>query len=487
MFQTLIAAAPLVTVIALIASRRVGVLPAGIIGWAFAVGAAALLLPAPEQLPLFALVESAKGAWIAWQAVAVILAGMFFYRAIRRHEGALFEAGGGHAAFSHRRLFVICFLLGPFAESATGFGVGCIIAAAALLRMGLSGVPAVVLALFSQILVPWGALAIGTMIGANLAGQSDTALAFASALLSAPLLAGYLLVYWRAAAEAGHPVPAAQRLDDALWTLFLALALAAASRVVAAELGCIAACGGLLVLRHLRDERPGWADLCRTAASAAPYAVLSLALIATRIVPPLTHALKSVAVLTPFDGLPGFAVFYNPSFWLIAVALGFIFFLARGRGFAEIGPLLAETGRAAWRPAAVTVLFVAMAQILAAAGGTRLIGAALQAALGPATLLAAPLIGAIGGFLTGSGAASNGMMMPVQAAMGIGTGLWPAALQNVAATNFTLLSPIRVAMALALAAPDSDEGTVYRAARPIAGMLCLVLLAEAVLLLVLQP
>ena len=487
MFQTLIAAAPLVTVIALIASRRVGVLPAGIIGWAFAMGAAALLLPAPEQLPLFALVESAKGAWIAWQAVAVILAGMFFYRAIRRHEGALFEAGGGHAAFSHRRLFVICFLLGPFAESATGFGVGCIIAAAALLRMGLSGVPAVVLALFSQILVPWGALAIGTMIGANLAGQSDTALAFASALLSAPLLAGYLLVYWRAAAEAGHPVPAAQRLDDALWTLFLALTLAAASRVVAAELGCIAACGGLLVLRYLRDERPGWADLCRTAASAAPYAVLSLALIATRIVPPLTHALKSVAVLTPFDGLPGFAVFYNPSFWLIAVALGFIFFQARGRGFAEIGPLLAETGRAAWRPAAVTVLFVAMAQILAAAGGTRLIGAALQAALGPATLLAAPLIGAIGGFLTGSGAASNGMMMPVQAAMGIGTGLWPAALQNVAATNFTLLSPIRVAMALALAAPDSDEGTVYRAARPIAGMLCLVLLAEAVLLLVLQP
>ncbi len=482
MFQTLIAAAPLVAVIALIASRRVGVLPAGLIGWALAVLAAALLLPDGTQLPRFALVESAKGAWIAWQAVAVILAGMFFYRAIHRHEGALFE-GGGHAEFSHRRLFAICFLLGPFAESATGFGVGCIIAAAALLRMGLSGVPAVVLALFSQILVPWGALAIGTMIGASLAGQSDTALAFASALLSAPLLAGYLLVYWRAAADAGHPVPKAQRLDDALWTLALALALAAASRVVAAELGCIAACGGLLVLRHLRDERPGWTDLRRTLASAAPYAVLSLVLIATRIVPPLTHALKATAVLAPFDGLPGFALFYNPSFWLIAVALGFVFVLARGRGFAEIGPLLVETARAAWRPSAVTVLFVAMAQILAAAGGTQLIGAALHAALGPATLLAAPLLGAIGGFLTGSGAASNGMMMPVQAAMGVGTGLWPAALQNIAATNFTLLSPIRVAMALALAAPESEEGTVYRAARPIAAMLCLVLLAEAAVLL----
>jgi hypothetical protein len=38
-------------------------------------------------------------------------------------------------------------------------------------------------------------------------------------------------------------------------------------------------------------------------------------------------------------------------------------------------------------------------------------------------------------------------------------------------------------MALALAAPDSDEGTVYRAARPIAAMLGLVLLAEAAVLL----
>jgi hypothetical protein len=34
-----------------------------------------------------------------------------------------------------------------------------------------------------------------------------------------------------------------------------------------------------------------------------------------------------------------------------------------------------------------------------------------------------------------------------------------------------------------LAAPGSDEGTVYRAARPIAAMLCLVLLGEAVVLL----
>jgi len=235
------------------------------------------------------------------------------------------------------------------------------------------------------------------------------------------------------------------------------------------------------VLRFLRDERPGLAALRRTASHAAPYAALSLILIATRVVPPLTLGLKSVLVLAPFAGLPAFAALYNPSFWLVAVAVGFV--LSVGR-LSEIQVLLAETGRAGWRPAVVTLLFVATAQILSAAGGAQLIGAALHTALGPATLLAAPLLGAIGGFLTGSTSASNGMMMPVQAAMGAGTGLWPAAIQNVAASNFTLLSPIRVSMALALAAPEAAEGMVYRAAWPIAAMLFLGLLAEAGVLLI---
>lgn len=467
---TLIAAIPLVTVIALIASRRVGVLPAGAVGWGLAVAAAALLRASLSDLPRFILAQTLAGAWLAWQAVAVILAGIFFYRAIRRRETA------PSRPFSHRSLFTLCFLLGPFAESATGFGVGCIIAMAALLRLGLGGVPAVVLALFSQMLAPWGALAVGTMIGASLSGQSDASLAFASALLSGPLLMGYLLVYWRCAAAAGHPVPARQRLDDAFWTVALALALIGASRVVPAELGCITAIGGLLVLRYLRDESLDLSALRRTASHAAPYAALTLILIVTRLVLPLAHGLQAVLVFQPFPDQPGFAVFYNASFWLVAVGLGFVLRTGR-RG--EIGSLLAETARAGWRPAVITLLFVATAQILSAAGAARLIGAALHAGLGPATLLAAPLLGAIGGFLTGSAAASNSMMMPVQAAMGAGTGFWAAALQNTAACNFTLLSPIRVSMALALATPRASEGAAYRAAWPIAAMLCLGLLAEA--------
>ena len=57
MFATLIAAAPFVTVIALIASRRAGVLASGVIGWLLAIGGAALLRPDLADLPRFALVN----------------------------------------------------------------------------------------------------------------------------------------------------------------------------------------------------------------------------------------------------------------------------------------------------------------------------------------------------------------------------------------------------------------------------------------------
>ncbi|HVJ50866.1 MAG TPA: L-lactate permease [Aliidongia sp.] len=470
----LIAAAPLLAVIALIASRRLGVLPSGLIGWALAVAAAAWLQPAGTGIIGFTVGESLKGAWIAWQAIAVTVAGLFFYRAI----GRVVAGPGAVEGFSHRQLWAICFLIGPFTESATGFGVGCVIALSALFRMGLGGVPAVALALYSQILVPWGALAVGTLVGAGLIGLGETELALASAYLTAPLLAGYLLLYWRFARKAGHPVPTRQKLDDAAWTLLLAAALIIATREVAAELGCIASAGTLIVVRYLRDRRPDAAAFAGTARLVAPYAVLSLTLIATRTMPPLTHALKSMLVLAPYDGLPSFALLYNPCLWLIGTAL--VFLIAEGRA-GLLGTHLRETALAAWRPVLVTLLFLAMTQILTAAGGAQLIGTALKAALGPETLLAAPVLGAVGGFLTGSNVSAAGMMMSVQAAMGTGAVLWPATLQNVAASNFSLLSPIRVAMGAALS--GMAEEAVYKAIWPIGAMLLLLLVAEAAFLL----
>jgi len=464
------ALAPLLLVILLIASRRVSTLAAGGIGWVAALAAASILRGPTGDFASWAATESTKGTWLAWQAVAVILAGLFFYRVLRRHEAHLFQADGPVEPVTRGRIWAVCFLLGPFAESATGFGVGAIVAMAALMRMGLKSPGAAVLALYSQMLVPWGGLAVGTVIGAHLAGEPETELGIASALLTLPLLAGYLALYWVFVGRVTGRVPLVQKLEDCLWTALLGWMLWFANRHVATELGGVVAPGALFVVHFLLSRKPDRAALRRAGTSALPFVVLAAL---------LTAALRGSLVLTPFTDQPSFPVLYNPSFWLVLVGLGVMALTGR---LGELPDRLRETAAGGWRPALVTIGFVAMAQVLSAAGAAHLVGTSLRAALGSSAPLMGPLFGAVGGFLTGSNAASNGMMMAVQAALGDGLGGWPAALQNVAGSNFSLLSPVRVAMAAALIGGTGADAAIYKRAWPLAVMLLMVLLAEAAML-----
>ena len=141
---------------------------------------------------------------------------MFFHRCLQARDGAA-DASGALAA-NPRRLWSVCFLLAPFGEAVTGFGIGYIIALTGLRRIGIGGLPALVLGLYSQSLVPWGALAIGTTVGATLAGLTPNQLGLGSAILQVPIHAFYLVLYWRFAREAGVRVSLAQKVDDAVWT-----------------------------------------------------------------------------------------------------------------------------------------------------------------------------------------------------------------------------------------------------------------------------
>src|SRR5215213_5350630 len=79
----------------------------------------------------------------------------------------------------------------PFFESVTGFGVAVVISAPILLAAGFSPLRAAVLSSWGQCAVPWGALGVGTVIGADLSGMSFEALSDWSAALSLPLFPVY--------------------------------------------------------------------------------------------------------------------------------------------------------------------------------------------------------------------------------------------------------------------------------------------------------
>ena len=477
---TLLSLLPLFLVLGLLASGRASALVAGLAGLAATLAASATLVMPDGPAAVAALFrrEVPAGLWLSWHVVAIIVAGLFFHRANLARESA---SGDAALEATPRRLFSVCFLLAPFAESVTGFGVGYIIALTALRRLGIGGMPALLLGLYSQSLVPWGALAIGTTVGATLAGMMPNELGLASALLQIPIHALYLVLYWRFARDAGVEVAPLQKADDALWTGLLLALIWGANRISDVEIAGAAPCALLLAVRFWRDERPDGARLRTTLGAAAPYVALTIALCATRLVPPLRDVLRPLWAMKPYENQPAFAPFYAPGFWLLLI--GLVVALASR---APLGRIVSEALRGSWRACTVTVAFVVMAEFYVGSGMATAIAEALRAVAGRGAALGVPLFAAVGGFLTGSGAAANAMLMPMETALARAVAVdpaWIAAIQNSVTTNLTMLSPIRVSMGAAILALSTSDAVLYRRAWPLALPPILVGVAAVALLL----
>ncbi|NUB07323.1 L-lactate permease [Azospirillum sp. Vi22] len=472
---------PLAATVALLVSRRVSMLTAGTAGMALAAGVlmAALMVAQPSGatapdwlaqlpglLPAVAL-KAGEGAWLAWHAMSIIAAGLLFHRAFEaRAVKAEAQVEAKTPAERRRAVFVACLLAGPFAESVTGFGVGLVVALAMLRPLNLPPAHAAALGLFSQMLAPWGALGVGTRVGAELIGVSFTELGTASAALMVVVLPSLLLVFWRLIHGAGLTSSLTDRARDLALMLALAGLLWLTNRFVAPELGGGLATAVLLVAVEARRLPRDAAGLSRLLALLWPYVVLVGGLMATRLVPPLSGWTADWLVLDPFGGLAPMPLLRHPSTWLVAIALVMLASLPRGRALHVAGPAL----RAALVPMAATLVFVELAAFMAASGGATAFGQAWQAVAGSAAVLAVPVLGAATGMLTGSNTASNALMMHIQVNLASGSGLpliAAAAIQVVAGSVCTLLTPGRIVLASSLLGLTKAESAIYRLALPI--------------------
>lgn len=456
---------------------------AGLAGAVLALIVASTAAPAP--LPAGGLLrETIKGLWIAWLAATVIFGGLFFQRMLDMLRSAGPPPQPADGVEQHRRLFAACFLIGPFAESATGFGVGYVIALALLMRQNtIAPVPLLVFGLFSQMLVPWGALAVGTMVGAHLADLPPGVLGLRSALLTLPLLVIWLILFWRFAMGAKIQSTWRQMADDVAWVIAAGALLVATNLLLDPEVAAVAALGPLIVARFWRDARPDREDWRRASRTAAPYAALAAILIAVRAVPALHAALADHFVIRPPIEATGWPVLVHPFLWLITVPAAAAVIAGRRQA---IPATLAGTWRRGRIAVLATVLFLVMAQILVASGIAQGLAREFLALLGPAAaIVASPVFAALGGVLTGSTTGSNSLFMPTQvalAAAGAADVGWLAAIQNTTASALTMLSPVRVAMGCAMLSRPDLERPTYAAAWPLgAWPLLLMMMAAAIL------
>lgn len=361
---------PLILFLGLILSGR-SALTAGALGTLCA--ALVAYVAGPIQPDAAAIARHfAAGAWIGLPATLVIVAGLAFSLALEKVSDDTDADQPEHGALAEA-----CLLRGPFLETATGFGVGYVVAVSGARKLGVDKAPALALATFSQILVPWGALGIGTRISADIAGVPLAALIWRIALVTALLCAALLPLFWRLSRQAGLPPGLADRLEWAGLIALLMALLVAANLALPLELAAIAALAPVMLLRFLRVR--GIAGLDRMLlARLAPYIALVVALALMRLAPAI-HDLLEQPSFRPFADASAFAPLLSPALPLIVIAL--VVAIRRG-GARQATALMKLTLQRAGRAALLTFLLVGMAWIMVGSGLAGGIGLAVSGVLG---------------------------------------------------------------------------------------------------------
>jgi lactate permease len=406
-------ALPLLLLISLLFSGRVAPVPAVLAALGAAIPAALVSLPSHIALPGFLGEQMLRGAYLALQPMGVVLAGLLFYAAVSGASGTQDQAPA-----TARRVFIATLLLGTFMESVTGFAVGAVFALATLRGMGIIGAPAGAMALLALCLIPWGGLGPGSLLGAALIGLPAQDVMRITALPNALWLLLLGPVLWRLCAAAGLAVPAAEKLAQMGYLLAVAALLVSCHWLLPFEVIGVIATGLPLIFALWRLDPPQDGAAWRRAISRlAPYALLTLALLAARAVP-------NPPAWRPFADLPAFAITH------VSLVLGVValLLLARRAGAVALAQGAIKRGI---RPAMIMLLYVLLARWMGESGATAALAREAAAALGPLAPYAVPPLGLMAGIVTGTNVGSNAALMPVQYKLGLAAGLPPALAPGV--------------------------------------------------------
>ncbi len=466
---------------------------------------------------------SLEGALIAVSILWIVFGAVLLLKVLSESGAfAVIRQGFMHITPDPRaQVIVIAWLFGAFLEGAAGFGTPAAITAPLMVALGFSPLAAVVLALIADSSpVSFGAIGTPVVVGLAQGLQEGAAIAPpVAAVLGGQTLPGFLqdvavravttdlfvgstipLVLVLIMTRFFHPCKS-WRAGLRAWrlALFAGLAFTVPALGVAVLLGpefpslLGALIGLMLVIPVIRGHYLLAPDPAMTlplseaeeAAAAkplslpmawAPYALLAVVLVATRLDSlPLQDWLRAASL--SWTGILGteisvsIAPLYLPGAAFVLVsAVAVLFFRIplkqTGRALRGAGGVVASSTLA-------LVSAVAMVRIFIQSGvnGSGLesmpleLAARAADAVGPAWIVTAPLIGALGAFLSGSATFSNMMFALLQFSVAERTGLPETAAlagQMLGANAGNMISVLNVVAAAAVVGLLRQEGAIIR-------------------------
>jgi len=441
-------------VVAAVLVFRMSILGAGAsaLGVALAIWLSSLFSPSEVGH----LGRAAQDALVLQLLVGVVIySGLLFVEVSRRSGtlSAILEVIASTGLNTTRLVILIAVGIGVTVESLTGYGVSLLITVPLLLRV-VSRTRAIVAALIGMSLMPWGALSVAALLGAELAGLTVPVLAQSYLTTSGPV--AFLLPVLCAVVTGGN------RAADWMFALAAGAILVAGIGLTSSFIGVeVAGVVGGAVVILLCFCSTSWTPALRKALRARalwPYPILLGVIVAQKLG---LHTL-------PFPGGPitiatarvSFDVLASPALALIGASLLSIKLIPpEAGGYTE--RLLGNVSSRSWRALVSVLLFLLTARLLVESGAVAAL-AGLLSQLGPSLAGATvAVLGGVGAYVTGSGVTSNALFMPSAAETGASLGLAPlfAALQQSGGGHAAMASLPVIALLIAAlpSREDSDE------------------------------
>lgn len=487
----LLAALPILVVLVLMTLAQWSSPRAGAAGWlvGLAVASAAFGL----TWDVF-WVSQAKGLLLSAFVLGVLWPALLLYHLVNSVGGihALARALQQLITDEGLLLIVVAWAFSGLLEGLAGFGLPIAIVAPILVRLNVQPVVAVAaVAVGHAWSVTFGDMGVIFETLTGLVNVDEIRLAQAAGLLlglacvACGIGAARILGY-------GRRWPAVLILGALMGTAQYALAVTRLIPLAAFGAG-LAGILGAIALTRLRAPRRSAApsavapfELPHTALGAAilAYGSLSGVLALITLVEPLNDALRAVAWRASFPGVetrtgytvpPGsgqvFRWLVHPGTAILLVALAsYAVFRARGICPARHWrPVLAASWRSA-RPAAAGILImVGLAYLMDHTGMTLEIAEAMSRALQDVYPLAAPLVGVLGAFATGSNNNSNVLLAVVQenvaALLAIAPHLLLAA-QTTGGSLGSMIAPAKIVVGTSTVGLHGRDGDVLRLTLP---------------------
>ncbi len=488
----LLAAAPILVVLVLMVGLRWGGAKAGPAGWVVALflcwkvfGAGAELLACAQ---LRALLLAGYVLYIIWAA-------LLLYHVVDE-VGAIGAIGARLSELTADRGMLVLLLgwvFGSFLQGASGFGVPAAVVGPLLVGLGLPAGRAVVIALVGHAwAVTFGSLASSFLALMAATGRPGPDLAPWSALLLgiAGLGCGAAVLWAAAGSDRSPERPVTWRGWTGYvgpWALlglvmggtqFLLAALGFYS--IASFLAGLVGLGvmALLLRRRARGEQRG--GLTDIGWALAPYGLLVVVVVIGQTVmadlldfavirpwfPEMSTSLGWVVPAGPGRSISLFG--HGGALLIYTIAVTYLAYRFQGRYVAGAGSrILQNTLRGALRPSIGILSLVGMAVMMENTGATHLLAEGIGHLAGGAFPLAAPLIGALGAFMTGSNTNSNVVFAAMQEETALLLGLNPLvilAAQTTGGAIGALFAPAKVIVACSTVNLAGQEGAALRRA-----------------------